>query len=76
MRNIHRAIVRLECLKYTNRHLIRSTSHFYPNRVFCSQTFGQEIANMGKDKVPYQLKTPKGTKDCKISSSIHRIDRR
>lgn len=61
MRNIYRAIVRLERLKYTNRYSpIRSNSHLYPNRVFCSQ---QEFANMGKDKVPYQLKTPKGTKD-------------
>ena len=77
MRNIFRAIVRLERLRYTNQYSpIRPNPIFYPNRFFCSQTFGQEIANMGKDKVPYQLKTPKGTKDCRFSTSVHGIDRR
>ena len=77
MRNIYRTIVRLERLRYKNRYSpTRNKQLFYPNRVFYSQTFRQEIAGMGKDKVPYQLKTPKGTKDCRCLFSVHRIDRR
>lgn len=37
------------------------------NRVFTVQAVRPfETADMGKDKVSYQLKTPKGTKDCII----------
>ncbi len=46
-----------------------------PIRAFTSQAFEPfETAEMGKekDKVPYQLKTPKGTKDCTVHSASTR----
>ena len=35
---------------------IRSATYVLPEKTY--------LGDMGKDKVPYQLKTPKGTKDC------------
>lgn len=71
MRYIYRAITWLECLNLNTHFSVNPSnpSTFY-KRAFCTQTFDLETADMGKDKVPYQLKTPKGTKDCTRSPSI------
>lgn len=77
MRHIYRTITRLECLSPKNLYSPkRSKSLLCKNRVFCTQTFEQDTAEMGKDKVPYQLKTPKGTKDCIYPSSTNHLVRR
>lgn len=67
MRYIHKIVARLECLNLNAQFLVNKSnpSPFY-KRAFSTQTFEPETADMGKDKVPYQLKTPKGTKDCNI----------
>ena len=74
MRGLHRIISRLECLRLNTQ---LSVNKFRPSsyykRAFCTPSFDPETADMGKDKVPYQLKTPKGTKDCTRSSSIHHL---
>lgn len=78
MRYNYRAIARLDCLKPKIvppiNHKINPSS-FY-NRAFSSQTIIPETADMGKDKVSYQLKTPKGTKDCILFSPLHYLIRR
>lgn len=77
MRCIYRTIARLECLDCKT---LCSPKSFNPpfcqNRFLRTQTFERETADMGKDKVPYQLKTPKGTKDCTHFPSIHHLVRR
>lgn len=64
MRYLRRIIARLECLNLNTQFSVNKSnpSTFY-KRALCTQTFNPETAEMGKDKVPYQLKTPKGTKD-------------
>ena len=66
MRYFYNAFIRLArsnpfknpSIRPINQHL-----HLY-KRTFITQTIDLgETAEMGKDKVPYQLKTPKGTKD-------------
>lgn len=63
MRYVYRKFVRLECLNLSTQF---SVNRFYPASFYkrALQTLVPENADMGKDKVPYQLKTPKGTKDC------------
>ena len=71
MQNTYRSIARLDCLKSNIIFSINkcNPSSFY-KRAFSTQKLVPETVDMGKDKVSYQLKTPKGTKDCTKLSSI------
>ena len=72
MRHIYRTIARLECLNFKVQFSVRNPNpSSLCKRAFCIQTLVSETADMGKEKVPYQLKTPKGTKDCTQWSPIH-----
>ena len=68
MQNTYRSIARLDCLRLNIINKC-SLSSFY-KRAFSTQRLVPETVDMGKDKVAYQLKTPKGTKDCTLFSSI------
>ena len=74
MRQIYRIIPRLECLNLKVQFSVSNPNpSSFCKRAFCIQTLVSETetADMGKEKVPYQLKTPKGTKDCTQWSPIH-----
>ena len=77
MRYIYRAIARLDCLNSNTLSSINKfkLSSFY-KKAFSTQTLVPEIADMGKDKISYQLKTPKGTKDCIIFLPLNYLFRR
>ena len=68
MRYIYKTIARLDRLKLIKLSSLNKfdLSSSY-TRAFYTQTPVPDTANMGKDKVSYQLKTPKGTKDCTSS---------
>lgn len=69
MRDIYRTVAWLDCLKLSIIPSLNKSYRFsHYNRAFGTQTQIPETANMGKDKVSYQLKTPKGTKDCTLFS--------
>lgn len=68
MRYSYRSAIRLVRVSCTSYPKVNLNWHTLQQRALTSHTF-QEIVEMGKDKVPYQLKTPKGTKDC-ISSNV------
>lgn len=71
MRHIYKTIARLECLNLNVQFSVKKSNlSSFHQRAFCNQTLVPETADMGKDKVPYQLKTPKGTKDCTHSSKM------
>ena len=77
MRYFHRIAARLECLSLIKQFSVNKSnpSTFY-KRAFCTRIFDPGTADMGKDKVQYQLKTPKGTKDCTPVSSMDYLIRR
>ena len=61
MRYIYRITARLDCL---NLHTRVPINKLNLTSIYRRGFSTQETAEMGKDKVSYQLKTPKGTKDC------------
>lgn len=64
-----RAIKRLTSSHFLAlKYLWKPKSHL--SKFHCSQNSKPEQAknaDMGKEKLQYQLKTPKGTKDCEVS---------
>ncbi len=71
MRYLYRPVVRLACICSKHSHPSRDLliRRHCLKRAFTSQALQPlEAAEMGKekDKVCYQLKTPKGTKDCTV----------
>ena len=70
---VYRTIARLDCL---NSHIRLLVNKLNLSSIHRRGFRTQETAEMGKDKVSYQLKTPKGTKDCtKFLSVCHLIYR-
>lgn len=68
-----RSLKSTRCLQSGIEFHTRTTNNFYN-----FSTLGAlraEPADMGKDKVQFQLKTPKGTKDCTHVDSLMRHDR-
>lgn len=67
-----RAIVRLAHITFRGHDLSFYSAHWRLQR----HTFSSQVSDysedpaMGKEKVQFQLKTPKGTKDCKHSISL------
>ena len=64
MRYYYSAIIRLARFNSTKLSSIKPINQHIYKRAFTTHSVDPlETAEMGKDKVPYQLKTPKGTKD-------------
>ena len=64
MRYFYSTIIRLVRFNSPRFSSIRPLNQHFYKRTFTTQPVDPlETADMGKDKVPYQLKTPKGTKD-------------